>query len=72
MAFEFPIISADSHITEAPGTYRDYIDAAWREQAPKIVNDPELGDLFVAVDVAVDDEFPLDGEGRRHRRRQIP
>ena len=28
----FPIISADSHITEAPNTYLDYIDAKWRDK----------------------------------------
>ena len=26
-----PIISADSHITEPPNTYVDYIDAKWRD-----------------------------------------
>ena len=32
-----PIISADSHITEAPDTYTAYIDRAWRDKAPRIV-----------------------------------
>lgn len=43
----FPIISADSHITEAPNTYRDYIDAKWRDKAPHIVDAGERGDLYV-------------------------
>lgn len=43
----FPIISADSHITEAPNTYVDYIDAKWRDKAPHIVDAGEKGDLYV-------------------------
>ena len=31
----FPVISADSHITEPPNTYIDYIDAAWRDRGPR-------------------------------------
>jgi uncharacterized protein len=44
---EYPIISADSHITEHPDTYRNYIDAAWRDRAPRMVDGGERGDLFV-------------------------
>jgi uncharacterized protein len=48
MAATFPIISADSHITEAPNTYTDYIDPAWRDKAPRMVDGGEkVGDLFV-------------------------
>ena len=43
----FPIISADSHITEAPNTYLDYIDAKWRDKAPHIVDGGERGDIYV-------------------------
>jgi predicted TIM-barrel fold metal-dependent hydrolase len=43
----YPIISADSHITEAPGTYKDYIDPAWRDKAPYITNHETLGDVYV-------------------------
>ena len=43
----FPIISADSHITEAPNTYLDYIDAEWRDKAPHIVDGGERGDIYV-------------------------
>lgn len=43
----FPIISADSHITEAPNTYLDYIDARWRDKAPHIVDGGERGDIYV-------------------------
>jgi predicted TIM-barrel fold metal-dependent hydrolase len=44
----YPVISADSHITEPPGTYVDYIDPAWRDRAPKMVDGgKDVGDLFV-------------------------
>ncbi len=43
----YPIISADSHITEPPGTYVDYIEPAWRDRAPRMERDPKLGDVFV-------------------------
>lgn len=43
----FPIISADSHITEAPNTYSDYIDAKWRDKAPHIVDAGDKGDVYV-------------------------
>ena len=45
---DFPVISADSHITEAPGTYIDHIDPKWRDRAPHLVDGGErYGDLFV-------------------------
>ena len=43
----YPIISADSHITEHPDTYVRYIDSAWKDKAPKMVDGGEKGDLFV-------------------------
>ena len=42
-----PIISADSHITEPPGTYVDRIDERFRDRAPHMIHDPTRGDLFV-------------------------
>ncbi|HUF93177.1 MAG TPA: amidohydrolase family protein [Candidatus Limnocylindria bacterium] len=42
-----PIISADSHITEPPGTYVDRIDHAFKHRAPRMVHDARRGDLFV-------------------------
>jgi predicted TIM-barrel fold metal-dependent hydrolase len=42
-----PIISADSHVTEPPGTYIDRIDRRFRERAPHVVRDAQRGDLFV-------------------------
>ncbi|HYM29889.1 MAG TPA: amidohydrolase family protein [Candidatus Cybelea sp.] len=40
-------ISADSHITEPPGCYIDYIEPGFRDRAPKLVRDEKLGDIFV-------------------------
>jgi predicted TIM-barrel fold metal-dependent hydrolase len=42
-----PIISADSHITEPPGTYVDRIDRKYKDTAPHMVRDAQKGDLFV-------------------------
>src|SRR3954462_11867385 len=44
---DFPIISADSHITEAPNTYLDYIDPAYADVAPRIVETEDKGDVYV-------------------------
>jgi uncharacterized protein len=41
------MISADSHITEAPETYVNYIDNKYKDKAPHMVRDPKLGDVFV-------------------------
>ena len=43
----FPIISADSHITEPPDCYRDNIDPAYRGRAPHIHHIEGQGDIFV-------------------------
>ncbi|HVB78787.1 MAG TPA: amidohydrolase family protein [Candidatus Binataceae bacterium] len=42
-----PIISADSHITEPPNTYVDFIDPKFRDRAPHMVRDERKGDLFM-------------------------
>ena len=48
LARGFPVISADSHITEPPNTYIDFIDPAYRDRAPRIVDGGvDVGDLFV-------------------------
>jgi len=43
----YPIISADSHITETPTTYRDYIDPTFRDRAPLVEHVDAGGDVFV-------------------------
>ncbi|GIU87397.1 MAG: amidohydrolase [Acidimicrobiia bacterium] len=40
-------ISADSHVTEPPGTYVDRIDPRYRDRAPRLAHDPTLGDVMV-------------------------
>ncbi len=47
MSFPFPVISADSHITEPPDCYTAHIDPAWRDRAPHVVSDEKRGDMFV-------------------------
>ncbi len=40
-------ISADSHITEPPNTYIDFIDPAFADRAPRLVDaGPEIGEVF--------------------------
>ncbi|HVT75852.1 MAG TPA: amidohydrolase family protein [Acidimicrobiales bacterium] len=47
------IVSADSHITEPANTYVDFIDAAWKDKAPKLVDGGEnVGDVFVVDGMA--------------------
>ena len=41
-----PIISADSHVSEPPNCYVDYIEPAFRERAPRLVHHPRRGDMF--------------------------
>jgi len=47
VTFSFPVISADSHITEPPDCYTAHIDPAWRDRAPHMVSDEQRGDMFV-------------------------
>ena len=47
MHVDFPIISADSHITEAPNTYIDYIDPKFADVAPRLVETEDKGDIYV-------------------------
>lgn len=47
MKLDYPIISADSHITEPPDCYTAHIDPAYRDQAPHMVTDDQRGSLFV-------------------------
>jgi len=42
-----PVISADSHITEAPDTYSANIDPRFRDRAPRLERLGDAGDFFV-------------------------
>ncbi len=41
-----PIISADSHVSEPPNCYADYIDPKFRDRAPRMTHDEKRGDIF--------------------------
>src|SRR5882724_13289998 len=43
----YPIISADSHITEPPTMYRDHIEPRFRDRAPHVEHIEGAGDIFV-------------------------
>ena len=43
----YKAISADSHVTEPPNLYLDFIDPKFRDRAPHVVRDPNRGDIFV-------------------------
>ena len=43
-------VSADSHITEPPNLYVDFIDPAFRERAPHVAIDPENGGEAFYID----------------------
>ncbi len=43
----YPIISADSHVTEPPNAYVDNIDPAYRDRAPHLQHVEGAGDMFV-------------------------
>jgi predicted TIM-barrel fold metal-dependent hydrolase len=42
-----PCISADSHVTEPPGTYIDRIDPEFRDRAPRMHHHDTLGDVML-------------------------
>ncbi len=49
---DHPVISADSHITEPPNTYVDYIESKWKDRAPQLRFHEKLGDAFFAEGVS--------------------
>ena len=67
----YPIISADSHVVEPANAYVDYVDRAWRERAPRMVEDDEGvrflldGMAPVRVDVAASAGVAPDKRGER-------
>ncbi len=42
-----PIISADSHISEPPNCYIDFIDPAYKDRAPRVETHERYGDVFI-------------------------
>jgi len=49
---DYPVISADSHITEPPNTYVDHIESKWKGRAPQMRFDEKLGDAFFTEGVS--------------------
>ena len=49
----YPIISADSHVTEPPNAYIDNIDPAYRDRAPHLEHVEGAGDMFVVEGLKV-------------------
>ena len=47
MQFGYPVISADSHITEPPDCYSANIDPAFRDRAPHMITHETRGDMFI-------------------------
>jgi len=45
-SMRMPVVSADSHIVEPPECYRDFIDPAYRDRAPHLVDDGKGGDAY--------------------------
>ena len=41
-----PIISADSHVSEPPNCYSDYISPKFKARAPRLIHDEKRGDMF--------------------------
>src|SRR5512144_2601684 len=48
---KFPIISADSHITEPANTSVDSTEPRCRDRAPRLVRHEQRGDVFVVDDM---------------------
>jgi predicted TIM-barrel fold metal-dependent hydrolase len=48
----YPIISADSHITEPANTYLDHIESRWKDRAPRMERREGMGDVFVVDGMA--------------------
>jgi predicted TIM-barrel fold metal-dependent hydrolase len=40
------VISADSHIVEPPDLFTEYIEPKFRDRAPRVIEDPELGSIW--------------------------
>lgn len=43
----FKTISADSHVTEPPSCYTDYLEPEWRDRAPRLAQNAEKGSVYL-------------------------
>jgi predicted TIM-barrel fold metal-dependent hydrolase len=49
---DFKLVSADSHITEPPNLYPDYIDPAFRDRAPHVEKEEDGGEAYIVPGLA--------------------
>ena len=49
---DYKPISADSHVTEPPNCYLDFIEPAFRPRAPHLAHSEQHGDIFVIEGLA--------------------
>ena len=40
-------ISADSHVTEPPSCYADYLEPKWRDKAPRLGMNADRGSIYL-------------------------
>ena len=55
---ELTCISADSHVVEPSNLWIDYIESAYRDRAPRVVQEDDR-DIFLDWEQALDDEGRL-------------
>lgn len=56
----FKPISADSHVSEPPNCYKDYIDPKFRDRAPYVAKGPNGGEMYVIEGMADGKSFTVD------------
>ena len=47
MDFDYGLVSADSHVTEPPDCYEQFIDPEFRDRVPHVVTDERGGQRYV-------------------------
>jgi predicted TIM-barrel fold metal-dependent hydrolase len=58
------ILSADSHVVEPPDLYVERIDRRYRDRAPRVVEDPELGTIWEVEGLGFPSVELMGGAGR--------
>jgi uncharacterized protein len=58
------ILSADSHICEPGDLWTGYVEPRWRERAPRIITDPEKGDIWRAEGLNLPSIAAMGGAGK--------
>src|SRR5579884_3976413 len=58
------MLSADSHICEPGDLWTSYVEPRYRERAPRIVEDPERGDVWKAEGLTLPNIAAMGGKDR--------